>query len=144
MCTTCPPGLYWSVEIHWSLISFFLTNIFTGEVLLQEGLNESVSDGSAEYEDKNGDESDEETRHSPEVEDDTPIVTPKNFGDHMEARPTQSGIPLQRLVQSVKHVSIVALILFVNVHGICFRPRSVENSKLSRKDGWYTLQIRTP
>jgi len=103
VCTTCPPGLYWSVEIQRSLISFFLTNIFTGEVLLQEGLNESVSDGSAEYEDKNGDESDEETRHSPEVDDDTPIVTPKNFGDHMEARPTQSGIPLQRLVQSVKH-----------------------------------------
>ena len=69
-------------------------------------MNESVSEGSADFDDKNGEESDEETRNSPEVEDDTPIVTPKNFGDHMEARPTQSGIPLQRLVQSVKHVSI--------------------------------------
>ena len=121
-------------------------NYFIAGELPTDGLNESVSEGSADFDEKNGDESDEETRTSPEVDDDTPIVTPKNFGDHMEARPTQSGIPLQRLVQSVKHVSNIhtgvsqkhLYLTFKN-----FRPRSVENSKLSRKGGWCTIQIRT-
>ena len=31
------------------------------------------------------------------------IVTPENFGSHLLVEPSQSNIPVQRLVQSVRH-----------------------------------------
>ena len=62
-------------------------------------------------EERNGEESDEDNRHSPEVDDGTPIVTPNNLGEHLTAETTQSNIPVQRLVQSVKQVFIMPFTL---------------------------------
>ena len=83
-----------------------------GEVPSGNG-DSAPSDGSAEFEDRNGDESDEEqrsrdspSRASPDVEEN--IVTPGNFDDHMGAEMSQSNIPVQRLVQSVKQASAAA------------------------------------
>ena len=79
----------------------------TGEIPTDEGI---VSEGSME-EERNGEESDEDNRHSPEVDDGTPIVTPNNLGEHLTAETTQSNIPVQRLVQSVKQVFIMPFTL---------------------------------
>merc|ERR1719342_861047 len=61
---------------------------------------------SGEWDEHNGEESDEEGKvqsHSPDGD----IVTPGNFDKHMEAQPTHSNIPVQRLVQSVKQTKRV-------------------------------------
>ena len=74
-----------------------------------ESLDGSVNESSAEYDERNGeDEDEEEMRRSPAEDADTEIVTPSNLGEHLEhaaAQPTHSNIPVQRLVQSVKQVS---------------------------------------
>ena len=67
-----------------------------------------MNESSAEYDERNGeDEDEEEMRRSPAEDADTEIVTPSNLGEHLEhaaAQPTHSNIPVQRLVQSVKQV----------------------------------------
>ena len=77
----------------------------TGEVPNSDVLDGAASEGSADYDDRNGEESDEDMRHSPDVDDGSPIVTPSNFESHLQAQATQSNIPVQRLVQSVKQVT---------------------------------------
>ena len=61
-----------------------------------------------DYDERNGDESDEEGRnsHSPDADDAT-VVTPGNFDSHLAAQTTHSNIPVQRLVQSVKQTKRV-------------------------------------
>ena len=73
-------------------------------VLPSEGVDGEASEESNDFDDRNGAESDEEMRNSPEVDDASPIVTPSNFENHLAAQHTQSNIPVQRLVQSVKQV----------------------------------------
>ena len=82
-------------------------NNCTGEVPT-DGLDGVASEGCNGYDERNGEESDEEgrTSHTPE-DDGTPIVTPDNFESHMAAQTTQSNIPVQRLVQSVKQTKRV-------------------------------------
>jgi len=66
----------------------------------------ATPEGSSEGDEHNGEESDEEGKvqsHSPDGD----IVTPGNFDKHMEAQPTHSNIPVQRLVQSVKQTKRV-------------------------------------
>jgi len=67
-----------------------------------------TKDDSSDEEWSAGEESDEEGRQSNTPEDDgTPIVTPDNFESHLAAQITQSNIPVQRLVQSVKQTKRV-------------------------------------
>ena len=77
----------------------------TGEVPSGGG-DGTASEGSMDYDDRNGDESDEDGRssHSPDTDDST-IVTPSNFDSHMAAQTTHSNIPIQRLVQSSSAIS---------------------------------------
>jgi len=79
----------------------------TGEVPSGGG-DGTASEGSMDYDDRNGDESDEDGRssHSPDTDEST-IVTPSNFDSHMAAQTTHSNIPVQRLVQSVKQTKRV-------------------------------------
>jgi len=85
-------------------------NDCSGE-LPTESLDGSVNESSAEYDERNGeDEDEEEMRRSPAEDADTEIVTPSNLGEHLEhaaAQPTHSNIPVQRLVQSVKQTKRV-------------------------------------
>ena len=79
----------------------------TGE-LPTEGADSAAGEGSADYDERNGEESDEEggrVSHSPD--DDGTMVTPGNFDTHLAAQPTHSNIPVQRLVQSVKQTKRV-------------------------------------
>jgi len=63
-----------------------------------------TSECSSEVDDHNGDDSDEEGLvKSP----DDSVVTPGNFDSHLAANSTQSNIPVQRLVQSVKQTKRV-------------------------------------
>ena len=80
-------------------------HIFTIGEVPSGGGDGTTSEGSMDYDDRNGDESDEEGRnsHSPDTDEST-IVTPSNFDTHMAAQTTHSNIPVQRLVQSVKQV----------------------------------------
>jgi len=78
----------------------------TGEVPDPGPPDGATPEGSSEGDEHNGEESDEEGKiqsHSPDGE----IVTPGNFDKHMEAQPTHSNIPVQRLVQSVKQTKRV-------------------------------------
>jgi hypothetical protein len=70
-----------------------------------KGGDGTASEGSMDYDDRTGDESDEDGRssHSPDT-DYSIIVNPSNFDSHMAAQTTHSNIPVQRLVQSVKQV----------------------------------------
>jgi len=79
----------------------------TGEVPSGGG-DGTTSEGSMDYDERNGDESDEEGRnsHSPDADDAT-VVTPGNFDSHLAAQTTHSNIPVQRLVQSVKQTKRV-------------------------------------
>ena len=85
-------------------------NNCTGEVPTG-GLDGVAGEGSNGYDERAGEESDEEGRqcHSPE-EDGAPIVTPENFESHLAAQTTQSNIPVQRLVQSVKQTKRVGAV----------------------------------
>ena len=76
----------------------------TGEVPSGGG-DGTASEGSMDYDDRNGDEGYEDGRnsHSPDTDDST-IVTPSNFDSHMAAQTTHSNSPVQLLVQSVKQV----------------------------------------
>ena len=66
----------------------------------------ATPDGSSEGDEHGGEESDEEGKiHNHSLDGD--IVTPGNFDKHMEAQPTHSNIPVQRLVQSVKQTKRV-------------------------------------
>merc|ERR1719445_458615 len=85
-------------------------NNCTGEVPTQ-GLDGVAGEGSNGFDDRAGEESDEEGGQSQSPEDDgTPIVTPDNFESHLAAQTTQSNIPVQRLVQSVKQTKRVGAV----------------------------------
>ena len=60
-----------------------------------------------EHDDKGEDNSDEDATVDTAAPDspDINIVTPDNFDTHMAAHTTQSNIPVQRLVQSIRQVS---------------------------------------
>merc|ERR1719167_759365 len=79
----------------------------TGEVPSGGG-DGTTSEGSMDYDERNGEESDEEGRnsHSPDADDNT-VVTPGNFDSHLAAQTTHSNIPVQRLVQIVKQTKRV-------------------------------------
>ena len=69
----------------------------TGDVRLELELPSATDLGEREAEQEGEEEG--ETR-----EPDPNIVTPENFGSHLLAEPSQSNIPVQRLVQSVRQV----------------------------------------
>ena len=80
-------------------------NNCTGEVPTG-GLDGVAGEGSNGYDER--EESEEEG--GPPEDDGTPIVTPENFESHLAAQPTQSNIPVQRLVQSVKQTKRVGAV----------------------------------
>ena len=58
--------------------------------------------GWEEEEDEEAGGETQEIVQSPDCDSDTNIVTPENFGGHMLVHQSQSNIPVQRLVQSVR------------------------------------------
>jgi protein kinase D len=81
----------------------------TGEVP-DGSVDGGLSEGSVELEERNGEDSEGEdtrSRGSPDADDQT-IVTPGNFESHIGKEGSSSDyIPVQRLVQSVKHTKKV-------------------------------------
>ena len=110
-------------------------------VLPSEANDGEASEESNDFEDRNGAESDEE-RHSPEVDDGSPIVTPSNFETHLAAQPTHSNIPVQRLVQSVKQVR-TRVSVGHSVNEIFFCRQNELERRQSRRAGWCTSLTKT-